>query len=128
MAVLKYRTIIIPVWRPRAVQGSIALSAVVNNRTSVVEGVVLDAAAGTEGTITINTLGFTFSVVLPGTAYSETKNINRAAGITWGTIPLTEGEYTGPLKDGKPFSISVGWVNPDGVLSTEQRAIREAQR
>lgn len=128
MAAHLYRTITIPVWRPGAVRGTVTLSALVDDRTSVVEGVVLEAAAGTEGTVTINTLGFTFSVVLPGTSYSESKNINRAAGITWGTIELDEGEYTGPLKDGVPFGLSVSWVNPDGVLSTAQRAIREGQR
>lgn len=70
------------------------------------------------------------NITSPLVGYGETKNIPGAAQITWVDNQLIADDqtYSGPIRNGLPPYAQIGWTNPDGVMTTAQRAAYEQNR
>lgn len=107
------------------------------HQTGRVTRIRLDIAVGVVGQIKVTVtipgdppLVYTAPNLTTPTGYTDSKNIPAAQGVTWVEgLPIDDGlTYTGPVKNGLVPSVEIGWVNPDGVMTTEQRAAHEANR
>lgn len=124
-----------PAWLDGSPGGPVRLWCDVDNRDRVT-GIRLDIAVGVVGriTVTVRWDGVEFVYTAPNLTtpdgYTETRNVPNGARVVWVVDQLLGdgGTYTGPSRDGIVPSVEVGWVNPDGVMTTEQRAEHERGR
>ena len=125
-----------PAWLDGSPGGSVRLVCDVH-QTGRVTALRLEVPVGCVGRFTVDVSwqdqAYTYTspnLTDPLAGFVESKNVPSAARVTWvDALALADGEtYTGPVKDGVSPSVSVSWVNPDGAMTTEQRAEHERGR
>jgi hypothetical protein len=126
----------VPAWLDGSPGGPISLWCDVQP-SGRVASIRLNIAVGVVGQITVTVRAgadeFVYTapnLTTPDVGYDESKNVPTAMGVDWvDDQPISDGLfYTGPVRDGSAVTVEIGWVNPDGVMTTEQRAQHEANR